>query len=315
MQRDAARMPALTDAAHRAVPPTAGRLDAVGMRSIEVPVRLRDPATGESVLVPATAEAVVDLHDAEARGIHMSRLYLSLQAMLAEEELSLGLLERLAQALLGSHQGLSRRTRVRVRYAQMIKRPALVSANAGWRSYPVWQQVELSPTGTRCELGAEVLYASTCPCSAALSRQAVADRVRAEFQGRAQVAPEEIARFLATEAAQVATPHAQRSRALVEAAFTAPTPEATPASLIDLAERALATAVQAAVKREDELAFARRSAAHLMFCEDAARRLAQALGEDPRLSDWRAEVAHLESLHPHDAIAIVTKGVVGGFRA
>jgi GTP cyclohydrolase I len=85
--------------------------------------------------------------------------------------------------------------------------------------------------------------------------------------------------------------------------------------LVDLAERALGTPVQAAVKREDELEFARRSASNLMFCEDACRRLAGALAADPRLADWRAEVAHLESLHPHDAVAAVAKGLPGGFRA
>jgi GTP cyclohydrolase I len=73
--------------------------------------------------------------------------------------------------------------------------------------------------------------------------------------------------------------------------------------------------VQAAVKREDEQEFARRNAHGPMFCEDAGRRLKAALDGDARLSDWRVEVAHLESLHPHDAVAIAAKGVAGGFTA
>ena len=46
---------------------------------------------------------------------------------------------------------------------------------------------------------------------------------------------------------------------------------------IDLAEGALKTPVQSAVKREDEQAFARLNGRNLMFCEDAARRIAAVL--------------------------------------
>jgi GTP cyclohydrolase IB len=51
-----------------------------------------------------------------------------------------------------------------------------------------------------------------------------------------------------------------------------------------------------------------------MFCEDAGRRLKHALNLDQRLVDWRVEATHVESLHPHDAVSIVVKGVAGGFR-
>jgi GTP cyclohydrolase I len=30
--------------------------------------------------------------------------------------------------------------------------------------------------------------------------------------------------------------------------------------------------------------------------------------------DYRIQASHLESLHPHDAVAVVTKGIVGGLR-
>ena len=64
--------------------------------------------------------------------------------------------------------------------------------------------------------------------------------------------------------------------------------------------------VQTAVKREDEQAFARLNAANLMFCEDAARRVAAALADDARIERFEADVAHFESLHAHDAVARVT---------
>jgi GTP cyclohydrolase I len=50
-----------------------------------------------------------------------------------------------------------------------------------------------------------------------------------------------------------------------------------------------------------------------MFCEDAARRLQQALEPQALYKDFWLRVNHLESLHAHNAVAIVTKNVVGGY--
>ena len=60
------------------------------------------------------------------------------------------------------------------------------------------------------------------------------------------------------------------------------------------------------MKREDEQAFARLNAENLMFCEDAARRVASVLANDPRVERFDATVSHFESLHPHDAVARVS---------
>jgi GTP cyclohydrolase I len=64
--------------------------------------------------------------------------------------------------------------------------------------------------------------------------------------------------------------------------------------------------VQTAVKREDEQAFAQANAANLMFCEDAARRVAAVLAAEEAILAWSIRVAHFESLHPHDAVASVS---------
>ena len=77
----------------------------------------------------------------------------------------------------------------------------------------------------------------------------------------------------------------------------------------------MGTPVQAAVKREDEQAFAELNGRNLMFCEDAARIVKRTLDADPRVSDFRAKIRHEESLHPHDAVAVITKGVPDGFTA
>ena len=104
-----------------------------------------------------------------------------------------------------------------------------------------------------------------------------------------------------------ATPHAQRSRAVVQVDMTQAEFAPQPHELIDLIESTLGTAVQAAVKRVDEQAFARLNAEHLMFCEDAARLLKSALNQDKRFRDFNLMVEHQESLHAHNAVARARK--------
>ena len=73
--------------------------------------------------------------------------------------------------------------------------------------------------------------------------------------------------------------------------------------------------MQTAVKREDEQAFALLNGENLMFCEDAARRIQAALEQDEHILDFWIRATHQESLHPHDAVAVATKGVSGGYAA
>jgi GTP cyclohydrolase I len=313
---DAARR--VTDRAHSGRSTIGSTLDRVGMTGIEVPVRLRDPS-GAALLAAARADAFVSLDDPAARGIHMSRLYLALQAMHAEEDLGFAALERVLQSFLGSHRALSASAWVRIAFDHLVKRPALITATAGWRAYPVSIGASSVRGVARHTLGAEILYSSSCPCSTALSQQLTQERFLRDFAGRGHLAAADVAAWLGSSDSLAAVPHSQRSRARIEVAVAHPQSEAQRApgfvELIDLAESALGTPVQAAVKREDEQEFARRNAAGPMFCEDAGRRLKSALDGDARFADWRIEVAHLESLHPHDAVAIAAKGVSGGFVA
>ena len=112
--------------------------------------------------------------------------------------------------------------------------------------------------------------------------------------------------WLTSQRGMAATPHAQRSRAEVRVELKPSLDELPLQTLVDAVENALATPVQTAVKREDEMAFAALNAANLMFCEDSARRVSDAVSEDGRVSAWKVRVAHYESLHPHDAVASVS---------
>ena len=65
---------------------------------------------------------------------------------------------------------------------------------------------------------------------------------------------------------------------------------------------------------EDELSFAIVNAEQPMFVEDAVRYMKSQLNTDERLTDFVVVSSHHESLHDHDATAIVSKGVEGGLK-
>lgn len=269
-------------------------LEWVGMDGIAQPVIVH----GQRLAARVAAE--VSLDDAAVRGIHMSRLYLALEP-LATEELTPALLERVLGEFLASHAGLSRRARLVIRGEALLERPALVSPLAGWKSYPLMIEACLDDAGLRLELEVEIGYSSTCPCSAALARQLLQQRFAADFAGQT---PEHgtVLDWLGSSGS-LATPHSQRSTATLQVTLDHEAASLPLLELIERAEAALGTALQTAVKRADEQAFALANGQNLMFCEDAARRLHAALLTHPGLSAFALRVVHAESLHAHDAVA------------
>lgn len=311
MKRFDPARPALPDVAtgqHAAQQPA---LAWVGMRGVELPIIVHD-ADGVALRVSARLDALVDLSDGADRGIHMSRLYLLAERELAGQALTPGGLRRVLKDFLESHADLSSRARLRLGFDYLLRRPALVSGHSGWRSYPIELGATLVRGHCQIELGFAVLYSSTCPASAALARSAIAEQFREDFAGSA-LHTDAVRDWLASPAGMVATPHAQRSRVEVRLRLLPSFDRLPIIESIDRVESALGTAVQTAVKREDEQAFARLNAGNLMFCEDAARRVHQALDSDSQVSDFWLCATHYESLHPHDAVAVACKGVPGGY--
>jgi GTP cyclohydrolase I len=308
-QESTARL--LPDVAHHAEPHLTGALDWVGMGGIEVPV-LFDAGDGDIQRASARVGAFVNLHRPDKRGIHMSRLYLLVDRALSARPVTADSLRDLLGAFLESHKDLSDRACLSIRFEQLVRRPALRSGNSGWRAYPVCIEASLAGGEFLLEYGTEVVYSSTCPASAALSRQSIQEQFAQDFDASRPLDHAAVLAWLGSPHGIVATPHAQRSVArlrvrLVEGgAFDL-------IGLIDRVEQALGTPVQTAVKREDEQAFALANGGNLMFCEDAARRIQKALDADANLRDFHIRVEHQESLHPHDAVAYASKGVAGGF--
>ncbi len=294
----------LPDVAFQRVP-LARPLDWVGMENIALPVRIADGQGGQ-LQVAASIDLSVNLANADARGIHMSRLYLQLQDGLAREAITPAGLRHLLQDSVASQSGLATSARLKIRYEALLQRKALESDYAGWKRYPVEIEATLVDGHLNLALSFAVEYSSTCPASAALSRQANAERFVQDFGVSPAPSVNAVHDWLASERGLAATPHAQRSRASVRVELRPQFDELPLVPLVDAIEAALGTPVQTAVKRVDEQAFARLNAENLMFCEDAARRVASVLASDARVARYDATVAHYESLHPHDAVARVS---------
>lgn len=308
---DALSRPPLPDVVAEIRPALGGALDWVGMQGIDLP--LLAPATDTAVAVMAKVSAWVNLLGGERRGIHMSRLYRSLQDRLAGQTADRASLLRVLQEFLDSHAGLSDRARLTLTYALPVQRAALRSGLSGWRAYPVRLAAELAHDRLQTEVQVDVEYSSTCPGSAALARQLIQQRFSADFP---QGDPPRAALYdwLGSAEGVCATPHAQRSVARVQLRLASDA-EPNALALIERIEQALATPVQTAVRRDDEQAFALLNGENPMYCEDAVRRIRTALETMAAIADYSIRAAHLESLHPHDAVASAVRGVQGGYVA
>lgn len=287
----------LPDISLTEVAPGLSPLEWVGMQGIDLPVMLDEP--GYRRTLHARADVQVDLPAPHVKGIHMSRLYRLLDELGESEALSPGRLHQLLRAMIYSHRDCdSRNARLRIGFDLLVRRPALVSENlAGWKSYPVCLDAALIQGGFTLRLQVTVAYSSTCPCSAALSRQLVEHGFLGAFAGQDRVDASAVATWL-RQHATLATPHSQRSEAYIVVDVAGDAPTLGLLALIDRVEQAVGTPVQTAVKRADEQAFAALNGQNLMFVEDAIRRLQVALDDD--YTNACIHVRHLESLHAHD---------------
>ncbi len=288
-------------------------LNWVGMSRIALPLTIKDKHLG-AYNAHTFIETYVNVSNPEVKGIHMSRLYLLLTDFAKDEVLTISALKNILKDKLASHEGISNETCLQIDFDYFINQPALKSEFNGWKDYPSFIQARSDGGQVTIELGVKVPYSSTCPCSAALSRQLLQQAFAKDFADNDTVDKATIEKWLRSDRGSVATPHSQRSYADIWVKLNDDCDDFPLSYLVNIIEDALKTAVQTAVKREDEQEFARLNGANQMFCEDAARRVKSALLNEVIYDDFWVRIEHIESLHAHDAVAIITKGVAGGYQ-
>ena len=303
----------MPDIANHTTAQTEGTLDWVGMSNIEMPVMVASKDQSDR-MVSAHIDAFVNLKEAQAKGIHMSRLYLLIDELSTSDVLNYSSLVKLLDSFISSHQDLSDQAKVQFNFDYHLRRKSLVSGKEGWKAYPVVVTGLLNKGELAIELAIDVPYSSTCPCSAALARQLIQQAFTDKFSSQKDLSIDDVHNWLGTTEGVVATPHSQRSVAEVKVKLNKSMNDFPITEIVDLIEDSLKTPVQAAVKREDEQEFARLNGQNLMFCEDAARRLQHSMNQANHFDDFWLRINHLESLHAHDAVSVTTKGIEGGYQ-
>ena len=279
-------LPDMMDAAHDAIQGANVPIQQVGIHNFKLPLKYRTKA-GATLTLETSVTGTVSL-EAELKGINMSRIMRTFYEH--KDEVTTG--EWMGRVLKNYLRNIdSKDARLKISFSYPMLRPSLRSGLEGYQFYDVAFEGVMSRDGRyRRFIHFDFVYSSACPCSAELSEHA-RDRRGA-----------------------YTVPHSQRSKARV----TLEEAEGKKIWIEDvhaLCLQALQTETQVMVKREDEQAFAELNGAHLKFVEDAARLLYKAFDADKRIHDFRIACSHLESLHSHDAVSVICKGVRGGFTA
>ena len=258
----------------------------VGISNFKLPLNYRTKA-GKVLTLETSVTGTVSLQ-AELKGINMSRIMRSFYDH--KDEVTTGeWMGRVLKAYLRKVE--SKAARLKIRFSYPLMQLSLRSGLEGFQFYDVAFEGVMTEDGRyRRFIQFDFVYSSACPCSAELSEHA------RDVRGAYTV------------------PHSQRSKARVMIE-EADGKKIWIEDIHALCVRALRTETQVMVKREDEQAFAELNGAHLKFVEDAARLLYAELAKDQRIADFQVACSHQESLHSHDAVSVICKGVPGGLAA
>jgi GTP cyclohydrolase IB len=256
----------------------------VGIHNFKIPLKFKQKDSKDTIVLETSVTGSVSL-EATKKGINMSRIMRTFYEY-SDDEFTLDTFIEVLNSYkekLGSFDA-----HIMAKISYPIRLPSLRSKNAGWQYYDVIFHTKLDKIGNISKaIELDFVYSSTCPCSYELSEHA------RETRNQAAVA------------------HSQRSTGRIYVELE----EGNHVWIEDLREwcnDALQTETQVMVKREDEQAFAELNAANTKFVEDAVRLIYAVLDEKQEIKDFRITCSHLESLHSHDAIACITKGINGG---
>ena len=257
------------------------KIQQVGIHNFRLPIKYRKKEGGE-IELETSVTGTVSL-EAEKKGINMSRIMRTFYEY-KDTTFSIDLLETVLKSYkekLGSYDA-----HIILNFSFPIIQTSLRSGLSGYQYYNVSLEAHHKSDDTlKKYLHFDFVYSSACPCSFELAMQALEERNKAVVS------------------------HSQRSKTRITVEFE---DMIWVEDLRDICVKALSTETQVMVKREDEQAFAELNGANLKFVEDAARLIHQELDQNSKVKDFKVICSHLESLHSHDAVSVIVKGVEGG---
>ena len=257
----------------------------VGIHNFRIPIRYATK-DGNPLMLETSVTGTVSL-EAHKKGINMSRIMRTFYEY-KDETFSLDMLEDILHDYQENLESLDAQLMLRFNYP--IENQSLRSGLSGFQYYHVAFEAKIDRQGrVRKFMHLDFVYSSSCPCSYELAQHSIEVRNVA------------------------AVPHSQRSVARISIELN--NEPFWIEDLRDISLNALQTETQVMVKREDEQAFAELNAAYLKFVEDAVRLLFEQLEDDSRIKDFKVIASHQESLHSHDAVSVIVKGIEGGYTA
>ena len=259
-------------------------IDFVGIHNFHVPIRIKEKG-GDTQEVMASITGTVSL-DANHAGINMSRIIRTFY----KSKDDIFDINKLEEVLRNYQKDLKTfDAHILMNFKYRVWQDALRSVKddgtpeGGWQYYNITFDCNLDHNREfKKIMWVDYVYSSACPCSTALSEHAALTR------------------------GVYGIPHSQRSVARIGVEFNE---DIWIEDMLDMCNRALTTETLVFCKRQDEQCFAEKNGAQPKFVEDAIRYLADELNNDQRVLDYKVICSHRESLHSHDAVAVITKGL------
>ena len=258
-------------------------IDFVGIHNFHLPIRIKEK-NGDTQEVMASITGTVSL-DASNRGINMSRIIRTFYKS-KDDVFDINKLEEVLRNYQKDLKTFDAHILMNFKYR--IWQDALRSVKddgtpeGGWQYYNVTFDCNLDHSGEfKKVMHFDYVYSSACVCSTALSEHAALTR------------------------GVYGIPHSQRSNARVSIEFD---DLIWIEDVLDMCNEALKTETLVFCKRQDEQAFAELNGANVKFVEDAVRDMANVLNQNNQVVDYKVICAHFESLHSHEAVAVITKG-------
>jgi len=227
--------------------------------------------SGDEQHTVATVALAVDLPH-HFKGTHMSRFVEVLNAH--GNSLSVRDMAGLPAALLERLE--AKRAHVEFEFPYFISKPAPVTGQAGMMDYQIKFDIDAEKNGTTVFIVTVMVPVATlCPCSKAISSYGA---------------------------------HNQRGVVTYSVRFKKPI---WIEDLISRVEQSASCELYSLLKRPDEKAVTERAYDNPVFVEDLVRNIALASNEDPAVLWYRVEAENFESIHNHNAYAVIENDLSG----
>lgn len=277
-----ASLPDLQNGPSSLIQGSSSMIQQVGIHNFKLPLKyIRKDK--EPIELETSITGTVSL-EAHKKGINMSRIIRSFYEF-KDDVFDSGYLENLLKLYKKNLDSFHAHITLKFRYP--IIQDSLRSGLSGYQYYDISIETILDEKGVfKKIIHLDFVYSSACPCSFELAEHAK------KYRNKAVVS------------------HSQRSVARISIETK---DHIWFEEIQQICLEALKTETQVMVKREDEQAFAELNGSNLKFVEDAVRLVHEQLEKDSRILDFKVVASHNESLHSHNAVAVMVKGIEKGF--